>query len=124
VESWSEGETILGNANPTVRQRLQPSFNVLKPHLKECFMDMGSFLQDQKIRASLIIDIWMELYGRGSSSTNKFMLYLNELASQNLLKLVHLGYVGVVFYNICFIAPSCHLPFDHELICFTYYQDK
>ncbi|AED98277.1 disease resistance protein-like [Arabidopsis thaliana] len=91
VESWSEGETILGNANPTVRQRLQPSFNVLKPHLKECFMDMGSFLQDQKIRASLIIDIWMELYGRGSSSTNKFMLYLNELASQNLLKLVHLG---------------------------------
>ncbi|CAH8281044.1 unnamed protein product [Arabidopsis lyrata] len=91
VESWSEGETILGNAHPTVLKRLQPSFSALKPHLKECFLDMGSFLEDQKIHASLIIDIWVELYGRGSTSTNMYMKYLNDLASQNLLKLVPLG---------------------------------
>ncbi|KAH0899948.1 hypothetical protein HID58_049516 [Brassica napus] len=82
VESWSEGKTIL--------ERPQPSFNALEPHLKECFMDMGSFLEDQKIRASVIIDLWVELYGTSSSSI-VYMKYLNDLASQNLLKLIPLG---------------------------------
>ncbi|WZY79301.1 hypothetical protein YC2023_025685 [Brassica napus] len=83
VESWSEGKTIL--------ERLQPSFDALKPHLKECFMDMGSFLEDQKICASVIIDLWVELYGTSSSSSIVYMKYLNDLASQNLLKLIPLG---------------------------------
>ncbi|XP_010444714.1 PREDICTED: probable disease resistance protein At5g66910 isoform X1 [Camelina sativa] len=92
VESWSEGKTILSNPHPTVLQRLQPSFNALEPHLKECFLVVGSFLEDQKIWASLILDIWVELFGRGSSSsTNVYMKYLNDLASQNLLKIVPLG---------------------------------
>uniref|UniRef100_A0A0D3AXB8 Uncharacterized protein n=1 Tax=Brassica oleracea var. oleracea TaxID=109376 RepID=A0A0D3AXB8_BRAOL len=82
VESWSEGKIIL--------ERLQPSFNALEPHLKECFMDMGSFLEDHKIRASVIIDLWVELYGTSSSSSIVYMKYLNDLASQNLLKLVPL----------------------------------
>ncbi|CAA7056902.1 unnamed protein product [Microthlaspi erraticum] len=89
VESWSEGETVLDKPQPTVLQCLQPSFNALEPNLKECFLDMGSFLEDQKILASVIIDMWMELYGR--SSSNLCMKYLEDLASQNLLKLVPLG---------------------------------
>ena len=92
VESWSGGKkTILDSPRPSVLQCLQPSFNALDPDLKECFMDMGSFLEDQKIRASVIIDIWMELYGISSSVV--CMKYLEDLASQNLLKLVPLGYV-------------------------------
>uniref|UniRef100_A0A1J3I632 Putative disease resistance protein n=1 Tax=Noccaea caerulescens TaxID=107243 RepID=A0A1J3I632_NOCCA len=89
VESWSEGETVLDKPQPTVLECLQPSFNALEPNLKECFLDMGSFLEDQKICASAIIDIWMELYGR--SSSNLCMKYLEDLASQNLLKLDSLG---------------------------------
>ncbi|CAN7090118.1 unnamed protein product, partial [Brassica rapa subsp. narinosa] len=90
VESWSQGETILDSpSQPTVLECLQPSFNALEPNLKECFLDMGSFLEDQKIRASVIIDIWMELYGKNSSIL--CMKYLEDLASQNLLKLVPLG---------------------------------
>lgn len=88
VQSWSEGETILDN--PTVLDCLQPSFNALKPNLKECFLDMGSFIEDQKIHASAIIDLWVELYGKGSIVCMK---YLEDFASQNLLKLVPLGYV-------------------------------
>ncbi|KAJ0239069.1 Powdery mildew resistance protein [Hirschfeldia incana] len=89
VESWSEKETILDD----VLQLVQPSFTALKPHLKECFMDMGSFLEDQKIRASVLIDIWVELYGKGTSTSRDFayMKYLNDLASQNLLNLIPLG---------------------------------
>ncbi|CAF2089145.1 unnamed protein product [Brassica napus] len=90
VESWSGGKkTILDSPRPSVLQCLQPSFNALDPDLKECFMDMGSFLEDQKIRASVIIDIWMELYGISSSVV--CMKYLEDVASQNLLKLVPLG---------------------------------
>ncbi|CAH2043151.1 unnamed protein product [Thlaspi arvense] len=91
VESWSQGRTILDNPHPTVLDCLEPSFSALQPHLKECFLDMGSFLEDQKIRASVIIDIWLELYGKGSSTGNVYMKYLNDLASQNLLKLIPLG---------------------------------
>nr|VDD27560.1 unnamed protein product [Brassica oleracea] len=58
VESWYEGEPIIDSSD--VLECLQPSFNTLKPTLKECFMDMGSFLEDQKIRASIIIDLWVE----------------------------------------------------------------
>nr|VDD37453.1 unnamed protein product [Brassica oleracea] len=88
VESWSEKETNLDG----VLKLLQPSFTTLEPHLKECFMDMGSFLEDQKIRASVIIDIWVELYGKSpTSSSLAYMKYLDDLASQNLLKLIPLG---------------------------------
>ncbi|KAJ4878685.1 Disease resistance protein (NBS-LRR class) family [Raphanus sativus] len=90
VESWTLGETILDSpSQPTVLECLQPSFDALVPNLKECFLDMGSFLEDQRIRASVIIDIWMELYGKSSSIL--CMKYLEDLASQNLLKLVPLG---------------------------------
>ncbi|RID53843.1 hypothetical protein BRARA_G01212 [Brassica rapa] len=78
VGSWSEGKTILRNPRPSV--------------LEYCFMDMGSFLEDQKIRASVIIDIWVELYGKGTpSSSFEYMKYLHDLASQNLLRLIPLG---------------------------------
>ncbi|WZZ74191.1 hypothetical protein YC2023_085561 [Brassica napus] len=90
-ESWSEEETILHNPQPTVLECLQPSFNVLKPHLKDCFLDIGSFITQGKIRVSSIIDIWMELYGKGSESSTVYAEYLNDLAYHNLLKLVNLG---------------------------------
>ncbi|CAN6910975.1 unnamed protein product [Brassica oleracea] len=90
VESWSEEETILDSPQPTVLECLQPSLNVMDPHLKDCFLDMGSFHKDVKIRATSIIDMWMELYGKGSKCT-VYVKYLNELAFRNLLKLDPLG---------------------------------
>ena len=91
VESWYEGEPIIDSSD--VLECLQPSFNVLKPHLKDCFLDIGSFITQGKIRVSSIIDIWMELYGKGSESSTVYAEYLNDLAYHNLLKLVNLGYV-------------------------------
>ncbi|KAJ0254111.1 Powdery mildew resistance protein [Hirschfeldia incana] len=91
VESWSEEETILDSPQPTILECLQPSLNVLKPHLKDCFLDMGSFLTQGKIPASSIIDMWVELYGEGSKSSTVYVEYLNKLAFRNLLKLDPLG---------------------------------
>lgn len=93
VISWSEGGTILDNPRPTVLQCLQPSFDALDSNLKDCFSDMGLFLEDQKIRASIIIDIWVEVYGISDSIV--CMKYLEDLAAQNLLDLVHLEYFKI-----------------------------
>ncbi|KAH0869802.1 hypothetical protein HID58_076824 [Brassica napus] len=87
VKSWFEEKTILDNPQPNVIECLQPSLNVLKPHLNDCFLDIGSFLTQGKIRVSSIIDIWMELYGKGSESSTVYVKYLNELAFRNLLAL-------------------------------------
>lgn len=63
-------------------------------------MDMGSFLEDQKIRASVIIDIWVELYGKGTTSSSfVYMKYLDDLASHYLLKLTPLGYVVIMSHR-------------------------
>ncbi|KAG2298153.1 hypothetical protein Bca4012_009358 [Brassica carinata] len=88
VKIWSEEDTIIDKPQPTVLECLQPSLNGMDPHLKECFSDMGSFLTEGKIRASSIIDIWIELYGKGSTV---YVKDLNELAMHNLLKIVPLG---------------------------------
>ncbi|XP_010464770.1 PREDICTED: probable disease resistance protein At5g66890 [Camelina sativa] len=63
-------------------------FDALPHNLRECFLDMASFLEDQKIIASTIIDLWSELYGKESCLC---MTYLQELASHNLLQLLPLG---------------------------------
>ncbi|KAH0856737.1 hypothetical protein HID58_084998 [Brassica napus] len=71
----------------TIMDSIQ-SFDALPHNLSECFLDMGSFLKDQKIIASTINDLWSELHGK---EKNICMNYLQELASHNLLKLLPLG---------------------------------
>lgn len=87
VKSWFEEKTILDNPQPNVLEWLQPSLNILDPHLKDFFLDIGSFFTQGKIRVSSIIDIWMELYGKSSKSSAVYVKYLNELAFRNLLEL-------------------------------------
>ncbi|KAG7539457.1 hypothetical protein ISN44_As13g031050 [Arabidopsis suecica] len=64
------------------------SFDALPHNLRECFLDMALFLEDQRIIASSMIDLWSALYGKESFIC---MNYLQDLASHNLLKLLPLG---------------------------------
>ncbi|KAL1196546.1 putative disease resistance protein [Cardamine amara subsp. amara] len=89
VRSWSKGSTVLDNPYPTLLDRMRPSFEALHSDLKHCFLDMGLFHEDQKIRASVITDIWSELYAESDSV--QCMKYLDDLAVHNLLDLVPLG---------------------------------
>ena len=60
----SEGESIV-NSEDELRNCLQSSLDALDDKdimLKECFMDLGSFPEDQKIPATALIDMWAELY--------------------------------------------------------------
>jgi len=63
------------------------SFDDLPHNLRECFLDMASFLEDQRIIASTIIDLWSASYGKEGMNN------LQDLASHNLLKLLPIGYV-------------------------------
>lgn len=95
VIGWSGEGSVLDSVE--VIKRLKPSFDGLDPNLKQCFLGMGLFLEDQVIRAWMIVDIWAELYG-GNDKTEKekiivSMKYLEDLASHNLLDLVPLGYL-------------------------------
>lgn len=93
VINWSGGGSVLDSRE--VINRLKPSFDALDSNLKQCFLDMGLFLEDQVIRAWMITDIWAELYGgNGKTEKDKIIVsvkYLEDLASHNLLDLVPLG---------------------------------
>eukprot|EP00261_Vitis_vinifera_P021431 XP_010652665.1 PREDICTED: probable disease resistance protein At5g66900 isoform X2 [Vitis vinifera] len=96
VEIWrstlmklSEGESIV-NSEDELRNCLQSSLDALDDKdimLKECFMDLGSFPEDQKIPATALIDMWAELH-----KLDKGGIYaisnLHKLCSRNLLNLV------------------------------------
>lgn len=105
VEIWrstlmklSEGESIV-NSEDELRNCLQSSLDALDDKdimLKECFMDLGSFPEDQKIPATALIDMWAELH-----KLDKGGIYaisnLQKLCSRNLLNLVVTRYTGLLF---------------------------
>ncbi|CAN6449434.1 unnamed protein product [Victoria cruziana] len=64
---------------------LSSSLNSLSKVLKECFMDLGTFPEDEKIPAASLIDMWVEIHGLTEDDAYVALL---ELASRNLLTLV------------------------------------
>ena len=60
---WSSGHSIF-NSSSDLLHCLQKSleFSVDGENLKECFMDLGSFREDQRIPVLALIDVWQELY--------------------------------------------------------------
>ncbi|CBI23286.3 unnamed protein product, partial [Vitis vinifera] len=95
VEIWrsrlkklSEGQSIV-NSEIILRKCLQSSIDALNDEdvmLKECFMDLGSFPEDQKIPATALIDMWAELYNLDKDGIDA-IANLHELSSRTLLNL-------------------------------------
>ncbi|PRQ47851.1 putative powdery mildew resistance protein, RPW8 [Rosa chinensis] len=62
---WSKGSSIL-DSETELLLRLQTSLDVSNKEMrmvKECFLDLGSFPEDQRIPVAALIDIWTESYG-------------------------------------------------------------
>ncbi|XP_011039223.1 PREDICTED: probable disease resistance protein At5g66900 [Populus euphratica] len=66
---------------------LQSSVEALNDNLvaKECFMDLGSFPEDQRIPATTLIDMWAELYNLDEDDA---IANLHELSDRNLIEVV------------------------------------
>ncbi|KAI7739526.1 hypothetical protein M8C21_026746, partial [Ambrosia artemisiifolia] len=59
--SFSQGHSVV-DLNQEVLNRLERSFEALEDKFKQCFMDFGLFLEDQRIPASVLLDMWVHLY--------------------------------------------------------------
>jgi len=77
VKELSQGHSIL-DSNTKI-------LDVLKDNsiLKECFMDLALFPEDQRIPLAAIVDIWVELYGLDNNGI-EVMVIVNKLDSMNL----------------------------------------
>ncbi|KAJ6678469.1 PLANT BROAD-SPECTRUM MILDEW RESISTANCE PROTEIN RPW8 [Salix viminalis] len=52
---------------------------------KECFMDLGSFPEDQRIPATTLIDMWAELY---NLDEDEAIANLHQLSDRNLIEVI------------------------------------
>ncbi|KAF9678453.1 hypothetical protein SADUNF_Sadunf07G0036500 [Salix dunnii] len=78
---------------------LQKSLDTLdnKVILKECFIDLCSFPEDQRIPVNALVDMWMELYNLDEEAYA--VAKLQELCNRNLVDLVVTRNVVSGFYN-------------------------
>ncbi|PRQ44555.1 putative powdery mildew resistance protein, RPW8 [Rosa chinensis] len=87
VLEWSRGSSVLESEHDLL-DYLQSSLDALdgeKSLIRECFLDLGLFPEDQRISATVLIDMWAELYGIEDISS---IVNLYELASRSLANLV------------------------------------
>lgn len=90
---WSKGASIF-DTETDVLVCLKTSLDALDEkdqNLKECFLDLGAFPEDQRIPAVALIDMWAELYGIDEDFIS--IQYLQELSSRSLVNLVVTRYV-------------------------------
>ncbi|XP_030936238.1 probable disease resistance protein At5g66900 [Quercus lobata] len=85
---WSSGHSIFNSSSDLIHC-LQKSLelSVDEDNLKECFMDLGSFREDQRIPVLALIDVWQELYKHDEDGIDAIAI-LHELTSRNLANLV------------------------------------
>ncbi|KAG2724543.1 hypothetical protein I3760_01G022800 [Carya illinoinensis] len=79
---WSTGHSIL-SSNSDLLNCLEKSLDFLDDELKECFMDLGSFPEGQRIHVATLIDMWTELYGLDEDGNNA-ITNLNAISTRNL----------------------------------------
>ena len=104
VEKLSQGRSIL-DSNAELLNCLQKILEVLedKPLIKECFMDLGLFPEDQRIPVTALFDMWAELYGLDDDGLEA-MTIINTLDSMNLANLLVARYKSFVPLNPNFMT--------------------
>ncbi|XP_048431279.1 probable disease resistance protein At5g66900 [Pyrus x bretschneideri] len=88
VIEWSKGFSIL-DSETELLLCLEKSLGALDKEMvviKECFLDLGSFPEDQRIPAAALIDIWAELHDVDTDIECIANLY--ELTKRSLANLV------------------------------------
>ncbi|KAI9165155.1 hypothetical protein LWI28_008759 [Acer negundo] len=86
VKEWDRGESIFISGTELLIC-LQSSLNALDDKVKECYLDLGSFPQDQWTPLTALIDMWIELHEWVEDSLSAIK-YLHELSKRNLVNLV------------------------------------
>ncbi|CAK7339409.1 unnamed protein product [Dovyalis caffra] len=113
-EIWKTRATELSKVgsifeNDDLLNSLQRSLDTLddKVIVKECFMDLCSFPEDQRIPVNALVDMWMELYDLDEEAYA--VAKLRELCNRNLVDLV----VTRNFASGCY---NQHFAMQHDLL--------
>ncbi|CAL5371099.1 unnamed protein product [Camellia sinensis] len=88
LKPWSEAQSILYSNNELLIC-LQPSLDALDGmyKIKECFLDLASFPEDQRIPVTALMDMWVELYNLDEDGEDAIAI-LHQLSNRNLVNLV------------------------------------
>lgn len=96
IQTWSNGGSIFF-VNSYLLGILQSSIDALDdPVLRECYLDLGLFPEDQKIPASALMDMWVELYNLDDDGLDT-LVHLLELSNRNLINLLLARYIFLSF---------------------------
>ncbi|KAJ0728245.1 putative P-loop containing nucleoside triphosphate hydrolase [Helianthus annuus] len=87
LKKWSESGSML-QSNSNILHSLKSSVDALDelPNVKECFLDLGSFPEDERISATVLMDMWVVLYNLDDEGTSTSENLL-ELSLRNLINL-------------------------------------
>ncbi|KAL6140176.1 hypothetical protein ACLB2K_058477 [Fragaria x ananassa] len=88
LNQWSKGSSIL-DFETDLLLSLQSSLDALekeKAIIKECFLDIGSLIEDKNVPVNALIDIWSELYDIDEDTSCISSVY--ELSNRSLANLI------------------------------------
>lgn len=91
IRKLSKGHSVL-DLNEEVLERLETSFKALEENLKECYLDFGLFLEDQRIPASALLNMWVHLYDHDDEGIDT-LAKICELSYRNLVSTTTTEYV-------------------------------
>lgn len=92
MKEWSKGQANIVTLNQIMLAQLKASMDVLDEKMTKCFLDLGSFPEDQRIPTNALIDIWAVLYDFDEEGVDTIaMLY--QLAYKNLVNFVTKRYI-------------------------------
>lgn len=107
LKKWSDGQSFLQSYKCLLRC-LQTSIDALDElpnNVKECFLDLGSFPEDDKIAGTALLDMWVELYGLDNEG-----MYASEnlldLSLRNLVNLVPIRYFWIQRKYTCIVSNA------------------
>ncbi|KAK7268617.1 hypothetical protein RIF29_21319 [Crotalaria pallida] len=102
ARNLSKGHSVL-DYNADVLACLQKNFDILDPNTIECFMDLSLFLEDQRIPAAALVDMWAELLGDDDASA---MERIYQLVNLNMADIIVTRKVanGAVDYNYHYVT--------------------
>lgn len=115
TRKWSEGESIF-ETQCHLLNCLKSSLDALdeKPllaDLKECYLDLCLFPEDQRIPATALLDMWVELYNLDEDGVDT-LVNLLELSDRNLVNLVLKRKDGHDVTDYC----KGHFAMQHDLL--------
>ncbi|KAK9067100.1 hypothetical protein SSX86_014425 [Deinandra increscens subsp. villosa] len=112
LQKWSEGQSIF-HSNSELLLSVQASVDAIEhlPIARDYFLDLGSFPEDEKIAASVLVDMGVELYNLDKEGmyTSEYLL---ELSSRNLLNLIVARKDASELEGYC----SDHFVMQHDLL--------